>query len=96
MDEAALVEGLAPLWGRKLGADKSRQGRSNEWIIAALSDFNNQVQARDLVRLLQHSAENSIGSPWTDRVLAPGAIRAAVDNCSSGKVEEISQENAEL
>ena len=39
MEEPALTESLVALWGRKLGSDKSRKGRSAEWVLAALSDF---------------------------------------------------------
>ena len=97
MEEDVLTETLVPLWGRKLGNDRSREGRSAEWVLAALSDFLGQIQARDVVRLLQQGALKSRGNTqWTDRVLAPGAVRDAVAYCSEKKVDEISQENSAL
>jgi MinD-like ATPase involved in chromosome partitioning or flagellar assembly len=92
-----LTEELVPLWGRKLGGDQSREGRSAEWVIAALSDFRGQIQARDIVRFLHLAAKRSAAvAPWTDRVLVPGAIRDAVADCSTEKIAEISQENPAL
>ncbi len=97
MKEEDLTETLVPLWGRKLGNDRSREGRSAEWVLAALSDFLGQIQARDVVRLLQIAASKSLGNAqWTDRVLAPGAVRDAVADCSRAKIGEISQENSAL
>jgi hypothetical protein len=97
MEEDDLTETLVPLWGRKLGNDRSREGRSAEWVLAALSDFLGQIQARDVVRLLHLGAVKSRGNTqWTDRVLAPGAVRDAVADCSREKISEISQENSAL
>ena len=92
-----LTEELIPLWGRKLGGDKSREGRAAEWVIAALSDFRGQIQARDIVRFLHLAARRSATvTQWPDRVLVPGAIRDAVADCSTAKIGEISQENPAL
>lgn len=97
MVEDDLTEALVPLWGRKLGNDRSREGRSAEWVVAALSDFLGQIQARDVVRLIHLAASKSRGNTqWTDRVLAPGAVRDAVADCSREKISEISQENPAL
>lgn len=97
MGEDDLTEMLVPLWGRKLGNDKSREGRSAEWVLAALSDFLGQIQARDVVRLIHLAASKSVGNTqWQDRVLAPGAVREAVAECSKAKIAEISQENLAL
>ena len=43
-----LEERLEKLWGKKLGRYDSREANSARWIIAALSDFSNQLQARDI------------------------------------------------
>ncbi|MFN7938652.1 MAG: AAA family ATPase [Bryobacteraceae bacterium] len=97
MSEAELAETLAPLWGRKLGSDKSREAKSADWVIAALSDFRSQIQARDLVRLVADAAKHSVvQTQWMDRLLTPTAVRQAVRYCSTQKVEEISQENPAL
>jgi len=83
---------LVPLWGKKLGPENSKEARTAEWVVAALSDFLGQIQARDLVRLLRYSAEKSAGLPVGDRVLPARAIRDAIRPCSDQKVQEIKQE----
>jgi cellulose biosynthesis protein BcsQ len=83
---------LYSLWGRKLGSDDSREARSAEWVIAALSDFLGQIQARDLVRFLRHAAAYSQNAKLTDRILAPRAVRDAIAPCSEEKIKEIEQE----
>jgi hypothetical protein len=81
----------------KFESDRSREGRSAEWVLAALSDFRGQIQARDIVRLIKIAAAASIGTTgWTDRLLAPQAIRDAVAECSTEKIKEISEENVQL
>lgn len=95
--EADLVDELEPLWGRKLGSERSKETRSAEWIIAALSDLNGQIQARDLVRFLSKAAEGSQANTyWNERLLVPTAIRNAIKNCSQEKIEEIGIENSRL
>jgi hypothetical protein len=97
LQQDELTEVLLPLWGRKLGSDRSREGRSAEWVLAALSDFRGQIQARDIVRLIKIAAAASVGrSVWTDRLLTPQAIRDAVAECSTEKIKEISEENIQL
>ncbi len=92
-----LMNMLVPLWGKKLGHDRSKEGRSADWVAAALSDFNGQIQARDLVRLLYESAKGSKpDSRWNDRLLVPTAIRNAVRTCSEEKIKEIKIENPTL
>jgi MinD-like ATPase involved in chromosome partitioning or flagellar assembly len=95
--EEELIEHLFPLWARKLGSDRSREGRSAEWVIAALSDLRGQIQARDVVRFLAEAAKGSVGNTqWRDRILVPSAIREAIADCSSAKIKEISDENPAL
>jgi cellulose biosynthesis protein BcsQ len=98
MDRPRLAEALIPLWGRKLGSERSREARSVDWVIAVLSDLKGQIQARDLVRFLHVAAKgSSIGdSFWKDRVLVPAAMRNAVGQCSQAKIEEIGLENPEV
>ncbi len=92
-----LVEALLPLWGAKLGTDKSREAWAERWVPAALADFNEQIQARDVVRFLYEAAKASVGDDrWPDRVLTPSAMRRALITCSSEKVREINQENPPL
>ena len=85
-------EALFQVWGKKLGPANSREARSAEWVIAALSDFRGQIQARDLVRFFGSAAADKRNASVTDRVLAPRAIRDALLPCSSAKIEEIKQE----
>jgi MinD-like ATPase involved in chromosome partitioning or flagellar assembly len=97
LSEAELKEELVPVWGRKLGLDHSREGRSAEWVIAALSDLRGQVQARDIVRLIYMSAAKSSGDErWKDRILTPTAIRDSLPECSKEKISEIEKENEPL
>ncbi len=92
-----LVQMLVPLWGRKLGKEESKEANSANWVIYALSDFNGQIQARDIVRFLHFAAKKSIGDQyWQDRVLIPQAIRSSLAPCSKYKIEEIKEENADL
>lgn len=97
MDEEELTQALVPLWGKKLGSDRSKLVPSARFVIDALSDFNGQIQSRDLVRLLRLAASNSINdSRWQDRILVPTAIRGALPECSRQKIEEIEIEDTAL
>lgn len=97
MSEEEIVSELVPLWGKKLGSDRSKEPRSAKWILDALSDFNAQIQSRDLIRLLSLAASNSINdTKWQDRLLVPKGIRDALPECSSQKIEEIETENTAL
>jgi len=97
MGYEALVGELVSLWGLKLGKFDSREPGSAAWIIAALSDFKGQIQARDLVRFLDEAAKASISHQtkdyWKDRLLVPAAIRKVIKNCSVYKIDEITKEN---
>lgn len=96
-DKTDLEQCLYPLWGRKLAREDSREAFSANWVIYALSDFNGQIQARDIVRFLYYASDKSKGdSIWYDRVLVPAAIRKSLLPCSEKKVEETIQENKEL
>ncbi|MBH1935313.1 AAA family ATPase [Streptomyces sp. AV19] len=91
-----LVKTLIPVWGWKMGSAKSREARSHLWVHAALGDFNDQVQARDVVAFLAEAAELSIPHTLEDRVLAPTAMRKALFACSALKINSIQQENPEV
>ncbi|WP_258038655.1 KGGVGR-motif variant AAA ATPase [Streptomyces sp. SM12] len=93
----ALVQNLLPVWGWKMGTEKSREARSHLWVPAALGDFKDQVQARDVVVFLGEAARLSIPqSSWDDRVLVPSAMRKALLACSKLKISSIQEENAEI
>ena len=95
--QADREERLRPLWGYKVGPDGSREARSLEWVMSYLSDFNGQLQARDLVRFLSAAAKRSQSAKRPDnRVLAPAAMRSAIEDCSRERVKEIKSENPAL
>ncbi|MBO3733718.1 ParA family protein [Glycomyces niveus] len=84
---------LYGLWGQKMGREKSREARSYLWVPAALSDFHGQVQARDVVGFLAEAARLSQSqADWTDRLLAPPAMRSALFECSIQKIDALKQE----
>lgn len=95
-----LKEKLELLWGKKLGADNAREAKSDNWIFAALTDFNGRLQARDIVRFLYHAANITVEkkeeiqfSKWSNtRLLPPQAIRRALEPCSREKVRESEEE----
>ncbi|AUS81237.1 hypothetical protein C1701_26175 [Actinoalloteichus sp. AHMU CJ021] len=88
-----LSEHLLSLWGERLGSARSREAGSQAWFLAALSDFNQQIQARDIVFFLKEAAEKSADDPvptkWTDRLLTPMSMRRALPACSRQKIEAI-------
>jgi cellulose biosynthesis protein BcsQ len=92
-----LVESLYDLWGRKLGKDNSKEAKTAEWVLGALSDFNGLIQPRDLVRLIYIASKDSKSDTrWADRILVPKVIRESLRKCSSEKIDEISEENFQL
>lgn len=97
MTPPALSRTLTQVWGQKLGSDKSREARSEDWFLAALSDFNLQIQARDIVSFLgkaaHHAMDERAAGRRTDRLLPPSAMRRALPECSRDRVDAISDEN---
>ena len=88
---------LEKLWGLKLGKIDSNEAYSSRWILAALSDFNGQLRARDIIRFLKYASEyNGKKTPYNDRILMPAEIRNAVSNCSKDKITEIKAEYENL
>lgn len=83
---------LCKFWGNKLGSPKSNEANSSRWILAALSDFNGQIQARDIIRFLIKATENTGTDIYGDRYLMPKEIKKAVSECSEDKIDEIKQE----
>ncbi|WP_234438411.1 KGGVGR-motif variant AAA ATPase [Streptomyces sp. NRRL S-340] len=93
----ALVDALIPVWGWKMGTERSKEARSHLWVPAALGDFKDQVQARDVVVFLAEAARQSIPqTSWEDRVLVPGAMRKALLECSMIKISAIQDESQEI
>ena len=89
-----LVDKLVRLWGLKLGRSDSREAFSDRWIVAALSDFSGQLQARDIVRFLKYSTEYYKDTKliYKDRLIMPLDIRNAINPCSDDKLSEIKSE----
>ncbi len=87
-----IAKELQKLWGLKLGKASSNEAYSSQWILAALSDFNGQLQARDIIRFLQCATINVGKEVYDDRYLMPTEIKNAVPDCSAKKIEEIKQE----
>jgi MinD-like ATPase involved in chromosome partitioning or flagellar assembly len=93
----ALVDSLIQVWGWKMGTEKSKEARSHLWVPAALGDFKDQVQARDVVVFLHEAARQSIPqTTWDDRVLVPSAMRKALLECSKVKISAIQDESREI
>ncbi|GAA3444658.1 MinD/ParA family ATP-binding protein [Planomonospora venezuelensis] len=92
-----LSTALHPLWGEKMGSPKSREARSDGWFLAALSDFNEQIQARDIVTFLKESAALSVEDRnWPARLLTPAAMRKALVQCSLDKIRAITEESPQV
>ncbi len=89
-----LVKKLTRLWGVKLGRANSNEAFSDRWILAALSDFTGQLQARDIVRFLKYASDSyaDMNMLYKDRLLMPADIRNAIDPCSKDKISEIKSE----
>jgi len=96
--EEQLTEALYPLWGRKLGRERSRRARSAKRILEQLSNFNEEVQSRDIIRFLAKAIEqenNRTTSPYPDRILSPKSITGALPEVGREKIKEVKQENKE-
>lgn len=88
-----LANRLIPFWGRKMGAQQSKEAITANWVLAALSDFQGQLQARDLVRFVKHSARGSKDNiSYLDRILQPAGIRRSIRPCSEEKLAELEEE----
>jgi MinD-like ATPase involved in chromosome partitioning or flagellar assembly len=100
LNENILIEALYVLWGRKLGKDSSREGRSANSILTFLSNVNEEVQSRDIVRFLaqaikeeQNTLPSLSDSKFKDRILSPRSIRAAIPFVGEEKIKEVKEEN---
>ena len=91
---SVLTDKLTILWGLKLGKRDSREAFSDRWILAALSDFTGQLQARDIVRFLSFSSEGYRETKFVykDRLLMPADIRKAIGSCARAKYDDIKKE----
>jgi hypothetical protein len=96
---------LERLWGKKLGPDdvgkkRTREAYTATWIIAVLSDLRGRLVPRDLVRFLAKAASANPSTEdealYPNRLLAPRALRDAVEPTSEAKVRETEEEISEL
>ncbi len=83
---------LELLWGRKLGKKESKEANAARWVLAALSDFNGQLQARDIVRFLKNASGEPSKMDFKDRYIMPNKIRGAIEPCAKDKLKEIQDE----
>lgn len=92
--KSVLIEKLTILWGVKLGRPESKEAFSDRWILAALSDFTGQLQARDIVRFLRYSTESYQEAKliYKDRLIMPVDVRNAIKPCAEKKLGEIASE----
>ncbi len=91
--EEDIETALEPLWGLKLGKPDSKEANTVNWVIAALSDFNGQLQARDIVGFIHFASEEALNiQEYPGRLLPPAAVKNALDPCSTQKIKEIETE----
>lgn len=89
-----IEQNLNKVWGKKMGPDSSKTAGTSRWVRASLSDFNGQLQARDIVRFLKYA---TVGSPdgkreYHDRLLTPELMKTAVQEASKEKLMEVERE----
>ncbi len=82
-----LISVLYEFWNERLGG--ARDASTWRWVLAALSDFNAVVQARDLVRFLRAAAQQHAPGALP---LSPVSLRNALPEVSAKKVEELQSE----
>lgn len=96
-----IEEELTAVWGTKMGTDSSRQADATRWVLASLSDFNGQLQARDIVRFLAYASKYELSTSkkttgYTDRFLTPDDMKQAIRECSREKFLEVENEIHQL
>ncbi|MBF0538642.1 MAG: hypothetical protein HQL03_10365 [Nitrospirae bacterium] len=91
-----LKKTLTKLWGYKLGTASSHEANTARWVMGALSNFNGELQARDIIRFIYYSSKNAASSPglisYQDRLIPPESIKKSIQRCSEDKIEEVKQE----
>ncbi len=87
---------LYQVWGQKMGGNNSREARTADWVLDALSNFQDEVQSRDIVRFLHVASDISKGHSYEDRLLTPTGIRDAIAKVGSEKLNEVKDENKPL
>lgn len=90
----AIEQNLNKVWGKKMGPDGSKTAGTNRWVRASLSDFNGQLQARDIVRFLKYATtgKNEGKREYNDRLISPDMMKGAVQEASKEKLDEVEKE----
>lgn len=105
LTQAARETRLEQLWGRKLGPDDRPGKRTAEaytapWVLAALSDLQGRLVARDLVRFLadaaNHKPTEAEDAQYANRLLVPRALKSAIKPTSIAKVKDTVEEIRDL
>ncbi|MCM1539857.1 MAG: hypothetical protein NC121_01200 [Blautia sp.] len=94
-----IEEDLAKVWGVKMGQNSSNQAYTVRWVLASLSDFNGQLQARDIVRFMEYAAGYELNDKllaFQDRFLFPDDMKQAIRECSREKFGEVEKEIYQL
>ena len=98
LTQDVIENNLNKIWGKKMGADDSKTAGTIKWVLASLSDFKGQLQARDIVRFLKFaSREKDDGkTQYFDRLLSPEIMKKAIKSCSEKKLKEVETEINQL
>ena len=97
LSSETIENNLNRLWGKKMGPDGSKTAGTIRWVLASLSDFNGQLQARDIVRFLQYATEDtSVKGDFKDRLLTPDIMKKAIIKASEQKLKEVKAEIYQL
>lgn len=93
-----IEKNMGKVWGKKMGPDGSKTAGTIRWVLASLSDFNGQLQARDIVRFLKFSSseDNDSKNEYYDRLLSPESMKKAIKLCSEQKLNEVEDEIHQL
>lgn len=89
-----IEDNLNKVWGKKMGPDDSKTAGTNRWVRASLSDFKGQLQARDIVRFLKYATQGKEEGrrEYLDRLITPDLMKAAVQEASKEKLDEVEKE----
>lgn len=89
-----IEQNLNKVWGKNMGPDGSKTAGTNRWVRASLSDFNGQLQARDIVRFLKYATtgKNEGKREYNDRLISPDMMKGAVKEASKEKLDEVERE----
>ena len=97
LSSEVIESNLNNLWGKKMGPDGSKTAVTTRWVLASLSDFNGQLQARDIVRFLEYATVDlSVKKDYQDRLLTPDIMKKAIITASEKKLREVKDEIHQL